>query len=167
VIGVVLVAVPVVILAWTAWTHRWTADDAFIDFRVVRNLRQGHGPVFNVGERVEADTSTLWIFLLAVVDLLTPFKLEWIAAALGLAGSLVGVALATFGTRRALARLGRRGLVLPLGMLVYVALRPAWDFATSGLENGLELVWLGACWWCLSGAATSKEPRRRRCGCWC
>ncbi|PRC51555.1 hypothetical protein C6A85_63485, partial [Mycobacterium sp. ITM-2017-0098] len=36
---------------------------------------------------------------------------------------------------------------LPAGALVYIAVPPARDFATSGLENGLVLAYLGLLWW--------------------
>ena len=42
---------------------------------------------------------------------------------------------------------GRRALLLPAGVLVYIAVPPARDFATSGLENGLVLAYLGLLWW--------------------
>ena len=44
--------------------RRWISEDAFIDLRVVRNLLAGHGPVYNIGERVEAFTNPLWVALL-------------------------------------------------------------------------------------------------------
>jgi arabinofuranosyltransferase len=37
--------------------------------------------------------------------------------------------------------------MLPAGALVYVALPPSRDFATSGLESGLTLAYLGLLWW--------------------
>ena len=40
-------------------------DDAFIFYRYARNLAEGHGLVFNVGERVEGFTSLLWTLLVA------------------------------------------------------------------------------------------------------
>src|SRR5690242_18166607 len=40
-------------------------DDAFISFRYVRNLLDGHGLVWNVGERVEGYTNFLWVMLVA------------------------------------------------------------------------------------------------------
>lgn len=43
----------------------WRLDDAFISFRYAENLAAGHGPVYNVGERVEGYTSFLWVALLA------------------------------------------------------------------------------------------------------
>ena len=38
---------------------------------------------------------------------------------------------------------GRRAIMLPAGALVYIAVPPARDFATSGLESGLVLAYLG------------------------
>jgi len=40
-------------------------DDAYISFRYARNLLEGHGLVFNPGERVEGYTNFLWVMLLA------------------------------------------------------------------------------------------------------
>lgn len=37
--------------------------------------------------------------------------------------------------------------MLPAGALVYIAVPPARDFATSGLESGLVLAYLGLLWW--------------------
>ena len=42
-------------------------DDAYISFRYARNLIEGHGLVFNVGERVEGYTNFLWTVLLSPV----------------------------------------------------------------------------------------------------
>ena len=50
-----------------AYAYRWVADDAMIDFRIVENLLHGHGPVYNVGERVEVYSNPLWVVLLALV----------------------------------------------------------------------------------------------------
>lgn len=44
--------------------HPWTVDDAFIFYRYAQHLADGHGLVFNVGERVEGYTSFLWTLLL-------------------------------------------------------------------------------------------------------
>ena len=43
----------------------WTLDDAFITFRYAENLAAGHGPVYNLGERVEGYTTFSWMALLA------------------------------------------------------------------------------------------------------
>jgi arabinofuranosyltransferase len=57
---------------------------------------------------------------------------------------------------------GRRGLLLPAGALVYIAIPPARDFATSGLENGLVLAYIGVLWWmmvCWSQVVRNIEAR--------
>jgi len=80
VLPVALLAVPAAFIVWMGWCHRWTADDGFINFRIVRHIVDGHGPVFNTGQRVEVGTSPLWLAVLSMLDLLLPFRLEWIAA---------------------------------------------------------------------------------------
>jgi arabinofuranosyltransferase len=160
VIGIAVLLVPAAIVLWCGWQRRWTADDGFINFRVVRQIVEGHGPVFNVGDRVETATSPVWVAVLALLDLLTPFRLEWIAAVTGLAATAGALVLSVFGTRRALRGLGATGLFLPLGALVYASLPPAWDFATSGLETGISLLWLAACWWFLCGRLALRPAAR-------
>ena len=56
-----------VLLAWLTSVSWFLTDDAFISFRYVRNLLNGHGLVFNVGERVEGYSNFLWILELAAV----------------------------------------------------------------------------------------------------
>lgn len=43
----------------------YTIDDAYISYRYALNWVHGHGPVYNVGERVEGYTNFLWTALLA------------------------------------------------------------------------------------------------------
>ncbi|MUM18011.1 hypothetical protein BI330_16460 [Mycobacterium sp. CBMA 623] len=138
-----------VLFGWGAWQRRWIADDGLIVLRTVRNLLAGNGPVFNKGERVEANTSTLWTYLTYLGGWAGGgMRLEYVALTLSLVLSLVGVALAILGTARLYAPLlaGRAAVMVPAGMLVYIAIPPARDFATSGLENGLVLAYLGGLW---------------------
>jgi arabinofuranosyltransferase len=146
-VGVVVVAA---LFGWGAWERRWIADDGLIVLRTVRNLLAGNGPVFNTGERVEANTSTMWTYLIYLGGLVGgPVRLEYVALVLAIALSVAGVALAMLGAGRLYAPglRGRRALLLPAGVLVYIAVPPARDFATSGLENGLVLAYLGLLWW--------------------
>src|SRR5689334_15545107 len=160
VVSIAVLLLPALVIVWMGWRHRWTADDGFINFRIVRQITEGHGPVFNSGQRVEVGTSPLWIAVLSVLDLLTPFRLEWIAAISSLLATGAALALAVFGTRRALGLLPRTGVaVLPLGALVYASLPPAWDFATSGLENGVGLLWIACSWWLLCQRVARRDPR--------
>jgi arabinofuranosyltransferase len=150
------------------WTHRSVVDDGFIYLRIVRQIEAGNGPVFNAGERVETYTGVLWLGILTVADVVTPFTLEWLAVALGLTLTATGVALAMLGSRRLWAPTiptddaprssGHRWFV-PLGMIVFVAVYPTWVFASSGLETGLVFAWLGGCLWVL--ARWSSDSNRR------
>jgi arabinofuranosyltransferase len=146
------VAMVTALFAWGAWQRRWISDDGLIVLRTVRNLLAGNGPVFNAGERVEANTSTAWTYLMYLGAWVGgPIRIEYVALALALVLSVLGVALLMLGTGRLYAPSlrGRRAIMLPAGALVYIAVPPARDFATSGLENGLALTYLGLLWWML------------------
>lgn len=159
----VSVAVVSALWAWGAWQRRWVADDGLIVLRTVRNLLAGNGPVFNAGERVEANTSTAWTYLVYLGSVIGgPLRLEYVALAMALVFSVAGVAMVMLGTARLWAPelTGRRTLFLPAGVLVYIAVPPARDFATSGLENGLVIAWLGLLWWML--ICWSQQPPRGR-----
>lgn len=146
----VLLVVPIVIVLAMGWSRRWTSDDGFINFRMVDMIRHGHGPVFNVGTRVEAETSPLWLLLLVIGDVIIPLRLEWVAVFGALFFMATGFVFAELGAARLWRRaMGDSGLLLPAGALVFAALAPVWDFSTAGLDTGLAIAWLGVCWWAL------------------
>jgi arabinofuranosyltransferase len=158
----VSVAVVTVLFGWGAWQRRWIADDGLIVLRTVRNLLAGNGPVFNQGERVEANTSVVWTYLVYLASAVTrPLQLEYVALALALGLSLLGLAMLMLGTGRLFAPslVGRRAIMLPAGALVYIAVPPARDFATSGLESGLVMAYLGLLWWMMVGWSQVKHGR--------
>ena len=119
---------------WGGFARRWISDDGLIVLRTVRNLEAGNGPVFNVGERVEANTSTVWQYLIFVARWVSGAELETIAIYLGL---ILAVAAMVVGTWASASM--HKGIVLPAGALAYLALPPARDFFTSGLEWSLCL----------------------------
>ena len=51
----------------------WLSDDAQITLRVVLNFVHGYGPVFNIGERVQAYTHPLWFFILSGITFFSSF----------------------------------------------------------------------------------------------
>jgi arabinofuranosyltransferase len=159
VVQAVLYAAPVAVFVGAGYANRWITDDGFIYLRVVQQIRAGNGPVFNDGERVEAFTGTIWVALLAVADLVTPVRLEWIAVLLGLALGAAGLGLAMAGARRLVPPPDDRRWFVPCGAVVFVALTPVWVWATSGLETGLAFGWLGVCLWVLASWSRSREAR--------
>jgi arabinofuranosyltransferase len=139
-----LLLVPIVVLVALAWTHRWVEEDAFLNFRIVDQIRAGHGPVFNVGERVEVATSPLWLAVLVAARTIVPFvSIEHSSMVLGLALTAAGLWWAQRGAGLLWPR-DRSELLVPFGAAVYAALPMSWDWATSGLENGLSIAWIGA-----------------------
>lgn len=150
-----VLALPVVVLAERAWSRRWMTDDGFINLRVARMILDGHGPVFNAGERVEPATSTLWVWLIAAGDVVLPMRMEWVSIVLGLVAAAGGLGLAIVGSARLYRSRGAGGVLLPLGAVVVAAVPPFWEFSTSGLEGGLTFGWIGLTGWLLCRWATS------------
>jgi arabinofuranosyltransferase len=160
----ILLAAPVLAIVAAGIDHRWMDDDGFINLRVVRNLLHGHGPVFNAGERVEAVTSPLWIAVLALLGA-TGVRLEDAAVYAGIALAGLGVYLALraglcLGAAPAAKPDRASPLFVPLGAAIFVALPPAWDYASAGLEVGLTLAWLGGAFLASARAATGFHERR-------
>lgn len=153
--GVVIAAL---LMFWGAWERRWIADDGLIVLRTVRNLMAGNGPVFNSGERVEANTSTMWTYMVYAAGELSGVRLEYVVLTIALLLSTGAVVLAMLAAAR-MYRWRLRGatgtvLLLPAGVLVYIAVPPARDFATSGLETCLVICWIALLWLLLVRWAT-------------
>lgn len=127
-------------LALRFWDH--TVDDAFISFRYAKNFVDGHGLVFNPGERVEGYTNFLWV-MWASVSLWLSVDPERSCAWLGLAAS--GASLA------AVVRFGPQtpnGRLAPWVAPLLLAVSPAFAvWATGGLEAPLfaALILWGTC----------------------
>jgi arabinofuranosyltransferase len=126
-----LALIAVLAVLW-AWRLRWLCDDAFISFRYARNWVDGHGLVFNVGERVEGYTNFLWTAMLAGAYALGA-NIPATAIVLCLA-SHVGVLILTTRLARELAPAGRPVRV----SLASIALASSYlsgTYATGGLET--------------------------------
>lgn len=142
-----LVAVGVAVTAFVGWQERWIADDGLIVLRTARQLLAGNGPVFNTGERVEVNTSTVWTALVTAAGLVPGVRLDWAAVGLGLVCAAAGVGLGMDAARRLHGSPG--AVLVPAGAAVLLALPPMRDFVTSGLETGLVTLWLAGTWWLL------------------
>ena len=119
-----------------------TVDDAFISFRYARNFVDGHGLVFNPGERVEGYTNFLWV-VWASLSLVCSIDPEVSCRWLGLAASC-----ATLG---AVVRFSPSLRHFPLTVWIaplLLAVNPALAvWTTGGLEAPLFACWVawGAC----------------------
>ncbi len=138
------VLVPLVVVLVGAWHYRWVDEDAFIDFRVVHNVLAGHGPVFNVGERVEVDSDPLWLASLLLGHAATPFlRIEWLSVVLGMLCTAGGFLAGGRAVQRLVGPREARPTVLPAGLLIVAVTAGVWEFATSGLEMSMVFLWLG------------------------
>ncbi|WP_415678314.1 flagellar motor control protein ZomB [Tsukamurella hominis] len=170
------VAACAVLFGYGAWQRRWIADDGLIVLRTVRNLLAGNGPVFNAGERVEVNTSAAWTYLIWFFSWISGVQTEYVVLTVALVLSVAAIPLAMLGTARLYrggpgwARLRGSGLLLlPAGGLVYMALPPARDFATSGLEVSLTIFWVALLWYlaiCWSQADRAPVERREQVRYW-
>ncbi|MFE3199652.1 hypothetical protein [Embleya sp. NPDC059237] len=154
-----MVLTPALIVLILGWHRRWISDDGLIFTRTVRQILAGNGPVFNVGERAESSTSTLWQWILVLASWITQSDVGRLAVYLGLLCTTAGYVLALQATRRLHERTARVPVLVPFGVIALLALPPVWDFATSGLETGLTTLWIAGCWWLL--VRLPHDPRAR------
>ncbi|WP_306356311.1 MULTISPECIES: hypothetical protein [unclassified Nocardia] len=150
------IAVTTALFVIGGWQRRWIADDGLTVPRTVRNLLAGNGPVFNAGERVEVNTSTAWTFLVWFFGWMTQVRLEYVVLGLALILSATAMMFAMLGAAR-LWGSGSR-LLLPAGAVVYIAVPPARDYATSGLESSLVICWLAVLWWWMIRWSQADKP---------
>ena len=147
------------------WERRWIADDGLIVLRTVRNLMAGNGPVFNVGERVETNTSAAWTYVVYAFSWISQARLEYVVLTIALTLSVCAIVLAMLGSGRLWTRgnvAGSRTLLLPAGAFVYIAIPPARDYASSGLETCLVIFWIGLLWLLLIHWSQAERPGRVR-----
>ena len=122
------------LLGWFSSVAWFLTDDAFISFRYVRNLLEGHGLVFNPGEYVEGYSNFLWVLELAAIWGLSGVAPERAAPWLSVAFTAGTIAAMLWWITR-LPSLSHRGLVgwMALGLVCSSATFAVW---TSG--GGLE-----------------------------
>jgi tetratricopeptide (TPR) repeat protein len=132
-IGLLLVLFIAGGFVWHAVQWQFTQDDAYISLRYARNLVDGHGLVFNPGERVEGYSNFTWTLLLALFLKLGAPAVEasrWL-------GILFGTLAVVTAAKLARALEGRWGAA-SVGTALLVAATPAFAmWSTGGLETAL------------------------------
>ena len=122
------------LLGWMAEASWFLTEDAFISFRYVRNLLEGHGLVYNRGERVEGYSNFLWVLELTALWGAFGLRPEHVAPWLSVAFTAGAIAAVLWWVAR-LPSLPHRRLVgwMALGLVCSSATFAVW---TSG--GGLE-----------------------------
>jgi hypothetical protein len=118
-------------LVHVAWL--WTAqEDAFIAYRYIRNLANGHGPIWNIGEPpVEGYTDFLWVALMALV-VRAGFPMVLASQVLGTA-----FAVAAIGVTASLARRILPGAWWLLPPVLLATSGPYAAYASSGMQTSM------------------------------
>ncbi|MEN8152922.1 MAG: hypothetical protein ABFR75_02785 [Acidobacteriota bacterium] len=117
--------------------YAWVSEDAFITIRHIDNFINGYGAVFNIGERVEGYTHTLWFYLVSFLRYLG-ISPKGAVILPGILFSSIFLYLLFFGLKRKKddpPYLNFAGAVL-IGMSSFI------DFGTSGLESSLSYLLL-------------------------
>ncbi len=131
-------------------------DDAYISFRYARNLVEGHGLVFNPGERVEGYSNFLWVMLMAA-GLKLGIPPEQFSIVLAFPIFLACLLLSFLIGRRVLRSRTR-------GLLLMALVGTNWtivSFAFSGMETALQLLeFLAAAYIVLDGLERGWNRRR-------
>jgi arabinofuranosyltransferase len=135
----VITGVTIAILICYAWMNRFIMDDAFISFRYASHLVQGHGLVWNPGERVEGYSNFLWTLFIAC-GMWIGIDPVWAAWLLGL-GS--GIATLIFTYRLASLIIDSRDAGLLTIILLGVNLTFS-AFVTGGLETQMQTAFIVA-----------------------
>jgi arabinofuranosyltransferase len=122
----------VLIFVFLILKSAWVVDDAFITFRTIDNFIHGLGLVWNTGDRVQAYTHPLWLFVIAVAYFVT-HEAYYTCIVFGLVCTVIAVILAkriseTAGT-------GHYSWLLGISLLSFS--KAFIDYSTSGLENPL------------------------------
>ena len=143
------ILLPALVVGVLTWLRRWVSDDGFINVRVILQLVAGNGPTYNLNERVEVGTSTLWLFFVTLGKLAAPWA-EVGEVMVWLGTGFITLAMILLGLGGLHLTPARSRVVLPLGTAALAGLTPFWDFGTSGLETSLTFCWIAACFWALA-----------------
>lgn len=131
--------------------HPTPRDDAFIVFRVARNLAEGNGFVFNAGERLQAVSSPLYGLLAGGAWWLVGEAAPPALQALGILADSVAAFLLCLVVSSAMGM--GRGRLHPAGLLagvLYAGCSSAVLVAPNGLETGLYVCAIGGTFYFLA-----------------
>jgi len=107
----------------------WASDDAYITFRVIDNFVNGYGLRWNIAERVQAYTNTLWLFLL------TPFY--FFTHEIYYTQFIVSISLTVASIYLVTTRFTQSYTNIITVLLLLFFSQAFIDFSVSGLENPL------------------------------
>ena len=125
-----LTLLALICLSYELVVTAWLNDDSIFTIRTILNWLDGYGPVFNLGERVQAYTHPLWFLVLSLFILVT--NSIYLAVFLGsLVLSLATVAIV-------IRRISTSLWSSVFAVVALLCSKAFIDYSTSGLENPLS-----------------------------
>lgn len=107
----------------------WLSDDSYVTFRTIDNFIHGYGLTWNVGERVQAYTHPLWMFLLS--------GFYFITREIYYTSLIVSIIISGCAVLLLLYKISDSIFNSILAALILILSKAFIDFSTSGLENPL------------------------------
>jgi arabinofuranosyltransferase len=126
-------------LVLTAWLN----DDSIFTIRTILNWLDGYGPVFNIGERVQAYIHPLWFLVLSLF--------LGISNSIYLAVFLASLALSLAAVAMVIGRISTSFLGGVFALVALLSSKAFIDYSTSGLENPLSHLLLALACYCAFG----------------
>ena len=119
---------------YQAITYAWVCDDAFISFRYAKNLIDGNGLVFNVGETVEGYTNFLWTVIIAGAMFigLEPILFTQV---FGIASYICTFLILIYLSLKLSRQSKNKTIMFPLAAMALMLQYDSQVWATSGLET--------------------------------
>ena len=127
-----------------AWFNRFVQDDAFISFRYAQNLAEGHGLVYNIGERIEGYTNFLWTVCMAPAFLLNVDVVTWCYLV-----SLLAFTVTLLVTAELAASWFKSPAASYLAIILLATNFSFSSYATGGLETQFGIAWIMLSIWLL------------------
>ena len=122
--------------------HSWIGDDFLITVRSILNFIHGFGPVYNIGERVQAYTHPLWFFLMSGVIAVTK-EIFYSTILISVLFSFLAVLLMSK------AHGFEKKSSYFTTFVLFITFSSAFmDYTSSGLENPLGYLLFSALVWC-------------------
>ena len=133
------------LMIYHAVRFEFVQDDSFITFRYVKNFIDGHGLVFNIGERVEGYTTFLWTIMLAIPGKLG-FELINLSQVLGVLFG-IGTLYFTYKLSQNLGGDNRQVGFSLIAVLLFASNSAVAYWLISGMETGMFVFLTVLCVW--------------------
>lgn len=155
--GLILIAGAFIHLRFnTFFTDIVGSDDAFISYRYAENFFNGHGLVFNPGERVEGYSNLLYTLLMVPAFFFGKAFVYSYSFSVNILLGLAALAVFCFFVDH---KYGLRQAVI--GGLLFSANPILWLHINTGLESILVLLWQLLCWTSMERYLENKDHKKQ------